>query len=85
MHSTVARYVQRRKFPKARDPRSGIRDAEAVQALAAQVGLHAVDDAAMLETTGALSGGEADAFGARPAIKWCSCKTDRLRTEAAVG
>ena len=32
---------------KARDPRSGIRDAEAVQALAAQAGLHAVDDIAM--------------------------------------
>ena len=32
---------------KARDPRSGIRDVEAVQALAAQAGLHAVDDVAM--------------------------------------
>ena len=32
---------------KARDPRSGIRDAEAVQGLAAQAGLHAVDDVAM--------------------------------------
>lgn len=32
---------------KARDPRSGIRDAEAVQALAAQVGLQSVDDVAM--------------------------------------
>ena len=32
---------------KARDPRSGIRDVEAVQALAAQVGLRAVDDVAM--------------------------------------
>ena len=32
---------------KARDPRSGIRDVEAVQALAAQVGLHTVDDVAM--------------------------------------
>jgi cyclopropane fatty-acyl-phospholipid synthase-like methyltransferase len=32
---------------KARDPRSGIRDAEAVQALAAQAGLQAVDDVAM--------------------------------------
>jgi cyclopropane fatty-acyl-phospholipid synthase-like methyltransferase len=32
---------------KARDPRSGIRDVEAVQALAARAGLHAVDDVAM--------------------------------------
>ncbi|KFN49496.1 DUF938 domain-containing protein [Arenimonas composti] len=32
---------------KARDPRSGIRDLEAVQALAAQAGLRAVDDVAM--------------------------------------
>ena len=32
---------------KARDPRSGTRDVEAVQALAAQAGLHAVDDVAM--------------------------------------
>ncbi len=32
---------------KARDPRSGIRDVETVQALAAQAGLHAVDDVAM--------------------------------------
>ncbi|MCC8361616.1 class I SAM-dependent methyltransferase [Lysobacter sp. A6] len=32
---------------KARDPRSGIRDVEAVQALAAQVGLRVVDDVAM--------------------------------------
>ncbi|BCT93621.1 hypothetical protein LYSHEL_26460 [Lysobacter helvus] len=32
---------------KARDPRSGIRDLEAVQELAAQVGLHAVDNVAM--------------------------------------
>lgn len=32
---------------KARDPRSGIRDIEAVQALAAQAGLHAVDNMAM--------------------------------------
>jgi cyclopropane fatty-acyl-phospholipid synthase-like methyltransferase len=32
---------------KARDPRSGIRDVEAVQALAAQAGLHAVDDVTM--------------------------------------
>lgn len=32
---------------KARDPRSGIRDVEAVQALAAQRGLQAVDDVAM--------------------------------------
>ena len=32
---------------KARDPRSGIRDVEAVQALAAQAGLHAVDNVAM--------------------------------------
>ena len=32
---------------KARDPRSGIRDVEAVRALAAQVGLEAVDDLAM--------------------------------------
>lgn len=32
---------------KARDPRSGIRDVEAVQALAAQAGLQAVDDVAM--------------------------------------
>ncbi|WP_036165740.1 DUF938 domain-containing protein [Noviluteimonas dokdonensis] len=32
---------------KARDPRSGIRDVEAVQTLAAQTGLHAVDDVAM--------------------------------------
>ena len=32
---------------KARDPRSGIRDAEAIHALAAQLGLHAVDDVAM--------------------------------------
>jgi cyclopropane fatty-acyl-phospholipid synthase-like methyltransferase len=32
---------------KARDPRSGIRDVEAVQDLAAQAGLHAVDDLAM--------------------------------------
>ena len=32
---------------KARDPRSGIRDVEAVHALAAQAGLHTVDDVAM--------------------------------------
>jgi cyclopropane fatty-acyl-phospholipid synthase-like methyltransferase len=32
---------------KARDPRSGIRDSEAVQSLASQAGLHAVDDVAM--------------------------------------
>ena len=32
---------------KARDPRSGIRDVEAVRALATQVGLEAVDDLAM--------------------------------------
>ena len=32
---------------KTRDPRSGIRDAEAVQSLAAQGGLHAIDDVAM--------------------------------------
>src|SRR5688572_1058543 len=32
---------------KARDPRSGIRDVEAVQALAAQAGLRAVEDAPM--------------------------------------
>jgi cyclopropane fatty-acyl-phospholipid synthase-like methyltransferase len=32
---------------KARDPRSGIRDVEAVQALAVQVGLRAVDDVEM--------------------------------------
>jgi cyclopropane fatty-acyl-phospholipid synthase-like methyltransferase len=32
---------------KARDPRSGIRDVEAVQALAAQAGLRAIDDVAM--------------------------------------
>ena len=32
---------------KARDPRSGIRDVEAVQALAARVGLLAIDDVAM--------------------------------------
>lgn len=32
---------------KARDPRSGIRDVEAIRALAAQVGLHAIDDVAM--------------------------------------
>ncbi|UHQ19000.1 class I SAM-dependent methyltransferase [Lysobacter sp. KIS68-7] len=32
---------------KARDPRSGIRDIEAVQALATQADLHAVDDVAM--------------------------------------
>ena len=32
---------------KARDPRSGIRDVEAVQALAAQVGLRAIGDVAM--------------------------------------
>ena len=32
---------------KARDPRSGLRDVEAVHALAAGVGLHAIDDVAM--------------------------------------
>ncbi len=32
---------------KARDPRSGIRDLEAVDALASAVGLHLVEDAAM--------------------------------------
>jgi SAM-dependent methyltransferase len=32
---------------KARDPRSGIRDVEAVHALAAGIGLHVVDDVAM--------------------------------------
>jgi len=32
---------------KARDPRSGIRDAEAVQALATQAGLQPVDDVDM--------------------------------------
>lgn len=32
---------------KARDPRSGIRDVEAIQALAAQIGLQTVDDVAM--------------------------------------
>ena len=32
---------------KARDPRSGIRDVEAVQALAAQIGLRVIDDLAM--------------------------------------